>query len=383
MNLINTDELTPWMKTWRGMPEFHMEDKEPALVRTMRIAKKDIEKFSKITGQKITPATKGMWYPPRKLKSIMHLGYVSDEKHPLKYPIYILSYGRHEARLTSRRLEVMNIPYRIVVEPCEYDLYAKVIDPKKIICAPEDFHLRGQGSIPVRNFIWEHVIEEGWAERYWLLDDNIVDFFRMTNNSRLRVKDGTMFRCMEDFADRYSNVAFVGPHHIGFCPDRIARQTPYTMNTRVYSCTLMKTDLSYRWRGKYNEDTDLMLRALKDGWATFVFKAFIMQKAATGAAGGAKGGNAATVYNTGDRRRAFAESLKEQHPDVTTVVEKFQRWHHSVDYRRFEDNDPGLIAEIPEGINNYGMKLININEKEISDQNLLNNKYGSAEEDDE
>ena len=49
-----------------------------------------------------------------------------------KYPIYIISKGRHESRYTSKALEKMRVPYHIVVEPQEYDDYASVIDPKKI-----------------------------------------------------------------------------------------------------------------------------------------------------------------------------------------------------------------------------------------------------------
>jgi len=76
-----------------------------------------------------------------------------------KYPIYIISKGRWESRLTARSLDIINVPYRVVVEPQEYDKYAAVIDPKKLIVTP--FSNLGQGSIPVRNFVWEHSINEG------------------------------------------------------------------------------------------------------------------------------------------------------------------------------------------------------------------------------
>ena len=51
-----------------------------------------------------------------------------------------------------------------------------------------------------------------------------------------------------------------------------------------------------------------------------------------------KGGNTDTIYNTGDNRREFAESLAQQHPDVAKVVFRYGRWHHDVDYRRFKIN---------------------------------------------
>lgn len=275
-----------------------------------------------------------------------------------KYPIYIISKGRWESRLTSKALEKKNIPYRIVVEPSEYDLYSSVIDKNKIIVLPEDFSKLKQGSIPVRNWVWEHSINEGW-EKHWLLDDNIVNFYRLNLNRRIPVDSGTIFKCAEDFTDRYTNVAFSGLNNIAFAPDRSERIPPFLLNTRIYSMTLIKNDLPYRWRGKYNEDTDICLRALKDGWCTIQFNAFLGDKATTMVM---KGGNTDSIYNTGDNRREFAESLQRQHPDIVEVVWKFDRWHHQVNYSPFKKNK--LIRKnnllIKNGIDNYGMKLIKL-----------------------
>ncbi len=66
----------------------------------------------------------------------------------------------------------MNVPYRIVVEPAEYENYAEVIDRNKILVLPSNFSEQGKGSIPVRNWVWEHSINEG-HEWHWILDDNI------------------------------------------------------------------------------------------------------------------------------------------------------------------------------------------------------------------
>ena len=263
-----------------------------------------------------------------------------------------------EFSLTSKALEKRNIPYRIVVEPEEYNEYANVIDPKKIIVTPEAFSAKGQGSIPVRNWVWEHSIQEG-HEKHWLLDDNISNFLRLNRNRKLPVGDGTIFKVAEIFTDRYENVAFSGFNNIAFAPDRSATIPAFYLNTRVYSMTLIKNDLPYRWRGRYNEDTDICIRALKDGWCTILFNAFLGDKATTMTM---RGGNTDTIYNTGDKRRAFAESLKEQHPDIVEVVWKFNRWHHQVDYSGFKKNKLILKKEFTElnGINDYGMKLIRV-----------------------
>ena len=50
-----------------------------------------------------------------------------------KYPIYVISKGRWDSRLTSKALERMKVPYHIVVEPQEYKYYSDVIDKQKYI----------------------------------------------------------------------------------------------------------------------------------------------------------------------------------------------------------------------------------------------------------
>lgn len=268
------------------------------------------------------------------------------------HPIYIISKGRWESRMTSKALERMNIPYRIVIEPQEYNDYASAIAPHKILKLP--FSNLGQGSIPARNWVWEHSIKEG-HKKHWILDDNIGSFRRLNKNLQVEVTSGTIFKCVEDFVNRYENIALAGLQYDYFLPSKY-RFPPLIFNTRIYSCILINNEIPYRWRGRYNEDTDLSIRVLKDGWVTLLFNAFIQEKKETMAM---KGGNTDTVYSTNDNRLAFAESLKEQHPDVVKVVKKYGRWHHQVNYKPFKKNKAilkkGLL--ISEEINNYGMIL--------------------------
>lgn len=274
------------------------------------------------------------------------------------YPVYIISKGRWESRLTSKALERMNVPYRIVIEPQEYDNYAAVIDPKKILVLP--FSNLGQGGIPARNWVWEHSISIG-AERHWIMDDNIKHFQRKNNSDRIYVTDGTIFKAMEDFVNRYENIALAGPAYF-FMGDQTlthGAKNAFLANTRIYSCILIKNDIPYRWRGRYNEDTDLSLRALKDGWCTVQFWAFLQGKAATMTM---KGGNTESLYklDNEDGRLLMAKHLQEQHPDVTQIKRRWGRWQHVVDYRPFKNNR--LIkkegVQIPAGVNNYGMVLV-------------------------
>lgn len=271
-------------------------------------------------------------------------------KNP-KYPIYIPSKGRWESRLTVKALEAIQVPYSLVIEPQEYDQYAAVIDPKKILILP--FSNLGQGSIPARNWIWEHAIESG-AERHWIIDDNIAWFARMHKGKKIEVGSGVCFVAVEDWVERYTNIALAGLQYEMFMP-AIDKQRPLILNTRIYSCILIKNDIPYRWRGRYNEDTDLSLRVLKDGWCTFLMQAFVCKKIATMKM---KGGNTDELYQ-GDGRLKMAQSLQQQHPDVVKIAWKWGRWQHQVDYRPFKYNRPILRpgVVIPDEPNNYGMVL--------------------------
>ncbi len=269
-----------------------------------------------------------------------------------RYPVYVISKGRWESRLTVKALIACNIPHRIVIEPQEYEQYAAVIDPATILVLP--FSNLGQGSIPARNWVWEHSIAEG-HERHWILDDNIRYFFRLHKNVKYYTDSGATFRAIEDFVDRYANVALAGMQYEQFAP-RKKKCTPFAINTRIYSCILIKNDLPYRWRGRYNEDTDLSLRALKDGWCTVLFYAFLAKKSATMRM---KGGNTDELYQ-GDGRLKMALSLQEQHPDVVKVGYKWGRPQHVVDYKPFKNNKlirrPGVV--IPQEPQEYGMVFV-------------------------
>ena len=50
------------------------------------------------------------------------------------------------------------------------------------------------------------------------------------------------------------------------------------------------------------------------------------------------------------------------HPDVARLTQRFGRWHHYIDYSPFKRNKLILApaAEIPEGVNNYGMRLVRL-----------------------
>jgi len=338
---------------WKGMPEFDQKDLSPHQSILVHFQNPEgREALSKLIDRNLTPRTQSIWYPKEEIDRIANKRIVSEVACNPRYPVYIISKGRWETRLTSKILEKMGVPYRIVVEPQEYDDYAEVINEKKILTLP--FSNLNQGSIPARNWVWEHSLEEG-ATRHWILDDNIREFFRFNSNSQYPVRCGSMFRAAEDFADRYENVALSGFEYYMFIP-RKTKAEAFRLNTRIYSNILIKNDLPHRWRGRYNEDTDLSLRILKDGWCTILFQAFLAQKMPTMTMAG---GNTEDLYKD-DGRWRMSKSLEEQHPDVVTTTRKWGRWQHHVDYSRFKKNRLVLKedAVVSEKVNNYGMYLV-------------------------
>ena len=286
-----------------------------------------------------------------------------------KYPFYIVSHARSDTRMTDKALTKLGIPHYTVVEESDYLAYREVVDSDWLLVVPKKYHddydnfddlgqTKSQGPGVARNFCWDHSISMGF-ERHWVFDDNVRYFYRLNNNRRLYVNDGTMFRVMEDFCDRYTNVAIAGPNYTMFVPEK-QKNKPFHMNTRIYSMLLIKNDIPYRWRGRYNEDTDLSLRVLKDGWVTIQFDAFLGDKIWTQQT---KGGNMKEFYSI-EGTTPKTLMLKQMHPDLTDIVFKFGRVHHRVDYSPFQKNrlikKPDCIVK--PGVDNYGMILKSVGE---------------------
>lgn len=264
-----------------------------------------------------------------------------------KYPIYVISKSRASTLWTVRTLEECGCTnYRLVIEPHQYEDYKvgmleRGFDPAKLLLLP--FSNLGLGSIPVRNWVWEHSISLG-AKRHWILDDNMRYFYRVYRNTRMRVKSMIALKVAEDYSDRFTNVAMSGLNYHFFVPNFLNKEPAY-FNTRIYSCILLDNTIDERWRvlewdGKpapFNEDTDLSLQILKKGYCTILLNSFTVGKAGTHTM---KGGNTEAVYKVGnkeefDNRYSFVASLHKAHPDCVTIAQKWGRHHHHVDFSHF------------------------------------------------
>ena len=289
-----------------------------------------------------------------------------------RHPVYIVSKGRSDTMITSKSLSRMKVPHYIVIEPQDEEAYDKALDKFNIrdyvtlIVAPFSNH--GDGPGRARNFAWDHSISIG-ADKHWVLDDNISDFYRLHQNYRIRVESGVIFKAAEDFVDRFENVPISGFQYRFFIAPNQS-YPPYVKNTRIYSTLLIDNNCKHRWRGRYNEDTDICLRVLKDGDCTIQFNAFLQGKAATQTV---KGGNTEEFYHkegiekniwidgvNAEGTRNKSEMLVRMHPDVARMVWRYKRWHHYVDYSPLKKNELRYKKDmvLPRESNEYGMKRV-------------------------
>ncbi len=369
-NKQNNDHLE-----WDDMPEYeNKKQPEPEITATFKFRnKEDYDKFHALVKEHIYDGKKvfdGMqkknkknaWFPLNEKASNYYYGSDGEIYNP-RFPVYIVSKGRWERNPTSRALKEMGVPFYMVVEAHEKEKYLNIVDEKQILILPQkylddydtfwhDDDLR-KGPGAARNFVWDHSIKNG-HEWHWVMDDNLESFERLNNNLKVKCTTGTPLYVCEDFVLRYKNIAQAGLNYAFFCPASDSRP-PIKLNTRIYSCLLIRNDVPFRWRGRYNEDTDLSLRMMKDKWCTVQFNQFLTGKRATQTM---RGGNSAEFYDEEGTKKK-SQMLADMHPDVARVAWKWNRWHHHVDYSPFKNNPLIMIndLEVKKGINNYGMVL--------------------------
>ncbi len=321
--------------------------------------------FSHVTEQKITDKTKSIWFPFKSHWGLDKKVWRTEDKTNPKYPVYIVSKGRADNGLTTKALDRMGVPHYIVVEiheAAEYQAKTNatiLVLPTKYLnnydTCDELGSTRSKGPGAARNFCIDHSKESGF-KRHWVMDDNLDAFHRLHNNEKYEVETGATLLAAEDFIDRYSNVPVGGLNYYSFCK-KTDKVPPFVANTRIYSCLLIENDSGYRWRGRYNEDTDLSLRVLKDGLCTIQLNAFLCGKITTQRM---TGGNTKEFYAE-EGTLPKSKMLADMHPDVAEVKWMFNRWHHKVNYKPFKANKLIPIDNHEsKGVNNYSMELVSI-----------------------
>jgi len=267
--------------------------------------------------------------------------------NPSNIPIFIPSRGRYDNGLTWKALQDLGIDrYRVIVEPQEYKLYKKVLPKKHIVILDLDYKrnystLDGRedeykqqenpnvGPGAARNFAWDIARAEG-AKYHWCLDDNILNFTVYNDNTKYIARYDTLAAC-ERFIDKYENVSMAGMQYEYFLPRR-EKNYPLVFNTRIFSCNLIKTDIPFQWRGKYNEDVILSLDILEAGQCTILFQTYLCKKITTQV----MHGGCNEIFYSREGTVNKSKLLKEVYPDKTKLVVRYGRHHHYVDFSSYK-----------------------------------------------
>ncbi len=278
-----------------------------------------------------------------------------------EFPIYVPSKGRPEHCLTAELFAAEGLPFHLVIEPQDADNYARFGAHRLIL--PEN----DKGLVFARNWIKKHSLAQGDA-RHWQFDDDIDYMSRRMGALRIRCSASAALRAAEAFVERYENIALAS-FNSEFLITNKTNDPPFYLNHRCYTCFLMLNSLPNVWRNRYNEDTDMTLQVLADGWCTVLFNAFLIKTETTMTT---KGGNT-TIY-TNDGRLRMARSLERMWPGVVSVKRRFKRPQHKVarEWRMFDNRlrrKEG--ANIPKGPDNFGMELIAVSKVKSPDLKKL------------
>lgn len=361
------------LQYWKDMPEYVSDNVKPyAHIVFEYENKEDIEG---LIDQEVKETTKSVWVPKRPTHRPFTYKRVLGGNEKPKYPIYVVSKNRPNNATTSFHLSLMETPHYVVVEPSQMEMYknSSLLDFRYAHLLEMDMSFyenydtfddlgdsKGKGPGAARNFAWEHSIKNGY-DYHWVFDDNATGGFYMFNkNERLKVRTPQIFREMEKFVERFSNIGQAGLNYRMFI-SQDNKYPAFVTNTRIYSFILINNKVDYRWRGRYNEDTDLSLRMLKDGLVTVQFNEFLAEKAGTQTV---KGGNTEEFYaKEGTKNKS--KMLVDMHPDVARETFRFGRDHHYVDYSGFKQEliyKDGVEEKLGSGFNNHGLYVSMTNE---------------------
>ncbi|MEE9490554.1 MAG: hypothetical protein V3V91_08975 [Thermoplasmata archaeon] len=297
-----------------------------------------------------------------------------------RYPIFVPSKGRADDPKTARMFDRDGIPYRIVVQPDQVEAYEEWADRGILLTLPED----DKGLVYARNWIKDFATKEG-HERHWQFDDDVIWLGKLHRGYRIQCHAGVAVAACEDFVDRYENVALASMNAQMFliCNGTSSINIPpFYLNARCYTVFLISNSIPNRWRYRYNEDTDMTLQVLADGWCTILFNTFFMHTPgtlmnATGA-GGKSGGGQSGVY-AGDGRLKMARELERVWPGVVKTTRRFQRPQHTVKSNWKKFDTPLVRRKDPPPIRRYEVSLVAVEEPKSDDMKALLSEAREAE----
>jgi hypothetical protein len=239
----------------------------------------------------------------------------------INYPIAVASKGRPDSKLLLR-IQTENLPFRIFCEPQDANTYRQRF-PGVIIQLDAD----NQGLAYARNAILGYARASG-ASKFWMLDDDVEDFFEGTEKGYLKVtvaealgKAEPLLGEMTQGALEYSQFAW--SHQPGDCSD----------GSYCDVCVLIDIgrtkDLTFRDEVNLKLDRDFTLQVLASGGRT----RRISNIGFSCPENGSNKGGLYEAYKSG-REKADCEALAKFWPHCVTVQQKKSgRWDAKIDWR--------------------------------------------------
>lgn len=273
-----------------------------------------------------------------------------------RYPVFVPTRGRVDRQLTARMLDRDGVPFRLVAEVEEVDRLAATWGRERVLTLPRS----GQGLVYSRNWIKDFATAEGHA-RHWQFDDDVRRMVRLHMGLRVTCPANVALASTEDFVDRYENVALASFNSMFFFPTKAgtcqSRFDPFNLNHRCYTDFLISNAIPNRWRGRYNEDTDMSLQVLSGGHCTVLVNAFLIDTPATLTMSGGQMTSPSGSYQ-GDGRLRMARELERRWPFIVTTKRRFQRPQHFVrnDWAKFDT--PLRLRSDALPVREYGMDLV-------------------------
>lgn len=270
----------------------------------------DREKFWEDIGRPDGENKKQPRTPPRKkIKTIstsLQVGIdlaakLVEEPHTeVIYPIYIPSKGRPNSITTAGLLQKSNVPFKILVEPQDYENYRQNFSEEELLRLDKN-----NGGIDyARNFAKDHATGIN-ALYHWQFDDDIQHFRFRIGGKNKNTEPAHVINLVETVTSLYTNIGTAAPMYDTYA---FAASSPIRLNKMVASAMLFRNDGNQRFRPMIIDDIDMTMQYLDSGLCSLLFSTALVSLPTTPNDTGGMGAEA----RVGNTMRIRCENLVTQ-----------------------------------------------------------------------
>lgn len=284
-----------------------------------------------------------------------------EEKHGMKYNIYIPSYKRAKNTLTVRALVSNNVEnYYLAIDPDQYVDYVEYHDPKHLIirdwsfreddmvelCSSVRVPQRMVGHSPLTNWCLQFSRSLG-EKKYWFMDDDVIclamkafrgdhkaphdivynkeNYHRCSNlTPQYGFSIQKFFSGLEDIMDKTRNPGFCGLEKFGMV---FHLPIMWKTGTRVYTVYLSNNETQPKHIGRQNNDVITSIQNSKFGMVNQLFEGFCYSSAPTQMGAGGQSDMYKTL-GTFDKGKVLVQTC----PNSAKYTYRHCRIHHVCDY---------------------------------------------------